>query len=90
MKTIYKVFAGITAFLGAIAAFLFYQNKKLKEEAIVLDTEKKDAALAERQNNLEEKAKEIKDSLASSPEPKKAEELDDKAIEEYWNSGNKS
>ena len=88
METLKKYLGYIIGGLGAIlAAVFFFQKNKiddLEKDAILAETDKVDAVLATKQEAVAEKKAEVKKELESD-KPAKAEDLDDRAIEDYWN-----
>jgi len=88
METLKKYFSYIIGGLGAIlAAVFFFQKKKidsLEKDAILANVDKTDAVLGAKQEAIAEKKAEVAQEMQAA-KPAQAENLDDKAIEDYWN-----
>ncbi|MFZ4411445.1 MAG: hypothetical protein ACOYOV_00080 [Bacteroidales bacterium] len=88
METVKKFFGYIIGGLGAIlAAVFFFQKNKidtLEKDAILAKVDKTDAVLGAKQEALQEQKAAVVQEIQAA-KPAQAENLDDKAIEDYWN-----
>ena len=88
MGTVKKYLGYIIGGLGAIlaAVFFFQKNKidSLEKDAILANVDKTDAVLGAKQEAIAEKKAEVVKEIQAA-KPAQAENLDDKAIEDYWN-----
>lgn len=88
METVKKFFGYIIGGLGAIlaAVFFFQKNKidNLEKDAILAKTDKTDAVLGAKQEAIQEQKAAVVQEIQTA-KPEQAKDLDDKAIEDYWN-----